>query len=66
LTPRELEVLGCLARGLSVAETARELWASPETVKSHRKRIYAFLGVGSAAHTVVVEAERRGLLEAAS
>jgi DNA-binding CsgD family transcriptional regulator len=63
LTRRELEVLGCLARGLSVAESAAELWVTADTIKSHRKRIYAFLGVGSNAHTVVVEAERRGLLQ---
>lgn len=44
LSPRELDVLDCLARGLSISETAAELWLTANTIKSHRKRIYAELG----------------------
>jgi DNA-binding NarL/FixJ family response regulator len=45
LTPREVEVLGCIARGLSNPETGRELYISEATVKSHVTRIFDKLGV---------------------
>ncbi len=45
LTPRELEVLRCLARGLSNPDTGRELYISEATVKSHVTRIFDKLGV---------------------
>lgn len=44
LTTRELEVLALLGQGLSVEDTARLLFRSPETVKSHRKSIADKLG----------------------
>ncbi|MBB3060148.1 response regulator transcription factor [Microbulbifer rhizosphaerae] len=48
LTGRELEVLRCIARGISIVETARELHMSATTVKHHRHVIFAKLGVANA------------------
>ena len=45
LSPRQREVLALLARGATVAETARALGRSPETVKTHRRAVYQRLGV---------------------
>jgi DNA-binding CsgD family transcriptional regulator len=45
LTPRELEVLRCVARGKTNAEIAVLLDISPETVRRHTHNIFAKLGV---------------------
>jgi LuxR family maltose regulon positive regulatory protein len=45
LSPRELEVLRCLAQGLSYEETGRRLFLSLNTVQFHVKNIYGKLGV---------------------
>ncbi|MFE5699043.1 response regulator transcription factor [Rhodococcus koreensis] len=45
LTPRQHQVLGDLAAGLSNAEIARKLGVSEGTVKSHVKQIFHKLGV---------------------
>jgi LuxR family transcriptional regulator, maltose regulon positive regulatory protein len=45
LTAREGEILKLIAQGLSNKEMARTLAVSPETVKSHVKRVFAKLGV---------------------
>ncbi|HET9323903.1 MAG TPA: LuxR C-terminal-related transcriptional regulator [Gaiellaceae bacterium] len=45
LSDAELRVLRRLVLGYSVADVARELWLSPNTVKSHRRSIYRKLGV---------------------
>lgn len=45
LSPREIEVLACLASGVSYAQAADELSISRNTLKTHTQRIYRKLGV---------------------
>jgi DNA-binding NarL/FixJ family response regulator len=45
LTPREQEILGCLADGLPNKQIARRLGISEKTVKAHVTRIFHALGV---------------------
>ena len=61
LTPRELEVLGAVARGATNAEIGRELFIGEATVKTHLLRAFAKLGVDDRTHAVTV-ALQRGLL----
>jgi DNA-binding NarL/FixJ family response regulator len=61
LTPRETEVLGCVARGGTNAEIARQLFIGEATVKTHLLRIFAKLQVDDRTHAVTVALER-GLL----
>ena len=60
LSPRELEVLRLLARGLSAATIAERLVISPKTVSTHLQHVMAKLGVHSRAQAVA-EAYRLGL-----
>lgn len=65
-SPRELEVLHHLSRGLSNKLIARELSISPETVRFHLKGIYLKFGVrtGYANRRVVADfAAARGLVD---
>jgi DNA-binding NarL/FixJ family response regulator len=58
LSPREVEVLRLVARGLSNAEIGRELFISEATVKTHLLRSFAKLGVSdrTAAVTTAIAA----------
>lgn len=47
LSPREVEVLGLVARGLTDARVAEELFISLRTVNAHVRSIYAKLNVGT-------------------
>jgi len=57
LTPRELEVLRLLARGLSNAELAANLHLSDATVKTHVARILSKLSLRDRAQAIVVAYE---------
>jgi len=57
LTERELDVLTRLARGLSNAEIAAELYLSAATIKTHVARILAKLGVRDRIHAVITAYE---------
>ncbi|MEV0636076.1 response regulator transcription factor [Streptomyces sp. NPDC050619] len=45
LTPREVQVLGLVARGLSNSEIGRQLYIGEATVKTHLLRTFVKLGV---------------------
>lgn len=61
LTPRELEILECLARDSRTREIAAQCGISERTVKAHLASIYAKLGVDSRTGAVA-KAIREGLL----
>jgi len=61
LTPREVEVLRLLARGLSNKEIGARLTISPKTVGNHAEHIYAKINASSRA-TAALFAMQHGLL----
>jgi DNA-binding NarL/FixJ family response regulator len=58
LTPREVEVLAAVSRGLSNAEIGRYLFIGEATVKTHLLRAFAKLGVDDRTRAVTVAIER--------
>ena len=63
LSPREVEVLVLLARGLTTKQIARQLGTSPKTSANHVEHIYAKLGIGSRVEATLF-ATRHGLVGA--
>jgi DNA-binding NarL/FixJ family response regulator len=61
LTPRELQVLRAVARGLSNPDIGRELFIGEATVKSHLTRVFEKLGVNDRT-AAVTAAIARGIL----
>jgi DNA-binding CsgD family transcriptional regulator len=62
LTPREREVLGLAACGVTARGIAEQLTVAPATVKTHLEHIYAKLHVGDRA-AAVAAALRLGLID---
>jgi len=54
LTPRELEVLACLAQGAGRREVAEQLHLSANTVRTHLQNLMAKLGVHSTLEAVAL------------
>lgn len=65
LTPRELEILALVARGLSNGDIAGELFISQATVKTHFTRVLSKLDLRDRAQAVVVAYET-GLVQPGS
>jgi DNA-binding NarL/FixJ family response regulator len=63
LSPREVAILDLVARGISFAEIAQQLFISPHTVKTHVRNIYGKLEAHSRSHAVYI-ARQRGLISA--
>lgn len=54
LTPREREVLGLLADGLTGEEAAKRLYLSPETIRTHVRNAMDKLGAKTRAHAITI------------
>lgn len=61
LTPREVEVLGLVARGMGNKEVGDMLGTAPGTVKAHVQSILSKLGAKDRTHAVTI-ALRRGII----
>ena len=64
LSARELEVLEEFARGRSAASIAEKLFISPNTVKTHLRRIYEKAGIHSRRELLDMMEENQGAKEA--
>ena len=52
ITPREHEILGLIAEGLSNREIGERLFVSENTVKTHSSRLFEKLGVNRRVHAI--------------
>ena len=59
ITPRELEILGLIAQGLSNREIAERVFVSENTVKTHSSRIFDKLGARRRTQAVQIGKELR-------
>ena len=59
ITPRELEILGLIAQGLSNREIAARIFVSENTVKTHSSRIFDKLGARRRTQAVQIGKELR-------
>ena len=58
LSPREREILGLLAGGLSGEDAAKQLFLSSETVRTHVRNAMSKLGAATRAHAVALALQR--------
>ena len=61
ITPRELEILGLIATGMSNREVAEKLFVSENTVKTHLSRVFDKLGAKRRTQAVQI-AKAQGLI----
>ena len=61
ITERQIEVLLSFAEGNSARETAKELFVTVETIKSHRRHIITALQARNMAHAIAI-AFRSGMI----
>ena len=59
ITPRELEILGLIAQGLSNKEIAERVFVSENTVKTHSSRVFDKLGARRRTQAVQLGKELR-------
>jgi ATP/maltotriose-dependent transcriptional regulator MalT len=59
ITPRELEILGLIAAGMSNREIAEKLFVSENTVKTHSTRLFDKLGAKRRTQAVLIAKEQR-------
>jgi LuxR family maltose regulon positive regulatory protein len=65
LSDAERRALDLLLDGLTVSQVARELWLSPNTVKTHRRSIYRKLGA-TTRQEMIERAAEAGILQPAT
>jgi DNA-binding NarL/FixJ family response regulator len=59
LTEREMQILGCLARGLTNGRIGAQLHVSPKTVDHHVSSVLGKLGAASRGEAARIAGERR-------
>ena len=62
LTPRQIEVVRLIGRGLTSHEIADELGVRPKTIENYKQRVFVRLGVQNQAHAVA-RCARMGLMD---